>query len=147
METELISQLGKFGFTQNFLTFVTGCIIFSPVCFINNPLHIIIMGVTMHYSQYIYLTYFVYKKREENFEQEDKKLFGIKYYKYFFTIALYGTIMAVISLFGRFDDTTLKHLIIIPLIGQMLHFYLDSQLWKFSEEHNRANVLNYIKQM
>ena len=56
----------KFGFTQNFLTFVTGCIIFSPVCFINNPLHIIIMGVTMHYSQYIYLTYFVYKKREEN---------------------------------------------------------------------------------
>ena len=52
--------------------------------------------------------------------------------------------MAVISLFGRFDDTTLKHLIIIPLIGQMLHFYLDSQLWKFSEEHNRQNTLKFI---
>ena len=26
----------------------------------------------------------------------------------------------------------------------MLHFYLDSQLWKFSVKHNRENVLKYI---
>ena len=26
----------------------------------------------------------------------------------------------------------------------MLHFYIDSQLWKFSIKHNRDNVLNYL---
>ena len=30
--------------------------------------------------------------------------------------------------------------------GQMLHFYLDSKLWKFSEKHNRENTLKYITQ-
>ena len=45
----------------------------------------------------------------------------------------------------QFDESFLKSLIIIPIIGQMLHFYLDSQLWKFSEPHNRKTVLKYIK--
>ena len=27
----------------------------------------------------------------------------------------------------------------------VVHFYLDSQLWKFSEQHNRENILKYIK--
>ena len=139
----------RFGFSQNFLTFVTGCIIFSPVCFVNNPIHAIIMGVTMHYSQYIYLTYFIYKRREEeDVEQQNQKLFGIKYYKYFFTISIYAIIMAILSLSRMFDTTViLKNLLIIPIMGQMLHFYLDSQLWKFSEAHNRATVLKYIKQI
>ena len=38
----------------------------------------------------------------------------------------------------------LNSLIVIPITGQMLHFYLDSQLWKFSEEHNRQNTLKFI---
>ena len=139
----------RFGFSQNFLTFVTGCIIFSPVCFVNNPIHAIIMGVTMHYSQYIYLTYFIYKRREEeDVEQQNQKLFGIKYYKYFFIVSIYAIIMAILSLSRMFDTTViLKNLLIIPIMGQMLHFYLDSQLWKFSEAHNRATVLKYIKQI
>ena len=139
----------RFGFSKNFLTFVTGCIIFSPVCFVDHPVHAIIMGVTMHYSQYIYLTYFIYKRREEEaVEHQNQKLFGIKYYKYFFTISIYAIIMATLSLSRMFDATViLKNLLIIPIMGQMLHFYLDSQLWKFSEAHNRATVLKYIKQI
>ena len=31
-------------------------------------------------------------------------------------------IMSVLSLFGKYDETYLKNLIIIPIIGQMLHF-------------------------
>ena len=41
-------------------------------------------------------------------------------------------------------DPFLKSLIIIPITGQMLHFYLDLQLWKFSEKHNRENILKYL---
>ena len=52
--------------------------------------------------------------------------------------------MAALSMFGNSETTYLKSLIIIPIIGQMLHFYLDSQLWKFSVKHNRENVLNFL---
>ena len=52
--------------------------------------------------------------------------------------------MTSLSLFGRNPEMNLSNLIIIPIIGQMLHFYLDSQLWKFSFLHNRENVLKYI---
>ena len=41
----------------------------------------------------------------------------------------------------------LKNLIIIPILGQMIHFYLDSQLWKFSEKHNRDNTLLHLKKI
>ena len=55
--------------------------------------------------------------------------------------------MSALSIFGKFEESFLKYLIIIPIIGQMLHFYLDSQLWKFSEKHNRDNILIHINKI
>jgi hypothetical protein len=131
----------KFGFTQNFLTFVTGVIIFSPTCFVTNPVHAIIMGVTMHYSQYLYLTKYVVTERNKDQNTNPKNNI---FKNYFFIIIFYSLIMTSFSLFGKSQDLNLSNLIIIPIIGQMLHFYLDSQLWRFSFEHNRENVLKYI---
>ena len=47
--------------------------------------------------------------------------------------------------FGKNDSEFLRNLIFIPITGQMLHFYLDSQLWKFSVDHNRKNILTFLK--
>ena len=55
--------------------------------------------------------------------------------------------MSVFSLFGKLDDNLFKNIILIPILGQMLHFYLDSQLWKFSEKHNRDNTLLHLKKI
>jgi hypothetical protein len=55
--------------------------------------------------------------------------------------------MAGFSLFGKVENIYYQQLIIIPIIGQMLHFYLDSQLWKFSDKHNRDNTLFYLKKI
>ena len=52
--------------------------------------------------------------------------------------------MSAISYLGKLDDPLIKNLILIPITSQMLHFYLDSFIWKFSEEHNRKNTLKYI---
>ena len=52
--------------------------------------------------------------------------------------------MSTISYMGKVDDPFIKNLIFIPITGQMLHFYLDSFIWKFSEEHNRQNTLKFI---
>ncbi len=137
----------KFGISQNFFVFITGCIIFYPICFVENPVHAIIMGVTMHYTQYLYFTYNVCKMRSLSDQITEKRFFSKKIMNYFIIIILYSIIMSIFSLQGKNDDIFLKNLIIIPIIGQMLHFYLDSQLWKFSDKHNRENTLFYLKKI
>ena len=98
------------------------------------------MGVTMHYSQYLYLTSKVINKRNiENNLNKKSKIFS-----FLFVIIIYSLIMSILSIFGKNDSELLKSLIFIPITGQMLHFYLDSQLWKFSEQHNRENILRYL---
>ena len=133
----------KFNFSENFLTMVTGVLIFYPVCFVTNPVHAIIMGVTMHYSQYLFLTNKVLIKRRNQNESYIHQNFFLKY-KFLTVIIIYSLIMSVLSIFGKNDSEILSNLIIIPITGQMLHFYLDSQLWKFSEQHNRENILKYL---
>ncbi len=133
----------KFNISENFLTMVTGVLIFYPVCFVTNPVHAIIMGVTMHYSQYLFLTNKVLIKRKNQSENYISQNFFLKY-KFLTIIIIYSFIMSVLSIFGKNDSEILNSLIVIPITGQMLHFYLDSQLWKFSEEHNRDNILKYL---
>ena len=133
-------EFRKFGFSENFLTLVTGVLIFYPVCFVVNPVHAIIMGVTMHYSQYLYLTNKVIKKRNNENDLNKKS----KIFSFLFVIIIYSLIMSILSIFGKNDSELLKSLIFIPITGQMLHFYLDSQLWKFSEQHNRENILKHL---
>ena len=135
----LLVYFFKYGISDSFYTFVTGIIIFYPICFVANPVHAIIMGVTMHYTQYLYLTHKVFKGRHNNhIIQTSKKT-------YLGVIFMYAVIMSILSLFGKSSNEILNFLIIIPIIGQMVHFYLDSQLWKFSKAHNRENTLKYIK--
>jgi len=55
--------------------------------------------------------------------------------------------MTFFSTMGKSDDNFYKELIIIPILGQMLHFYIDSQVWKFSEKHNRDNVLYHLNKI
>ena len=129
----------KFKSTENVYTFITGLIIFYPICFVGNPVHSIIMGVTMHYTQYLYLTHKVYKGRSSN-DTAQRSIIN-----YLGMIIFYSIIMSLLSLFGKSSSEIFSQLIIIPIIGQMLHFYLDSQLWKFSNPHNRENVLAYLK--
>ena len=130
--------LYKFKLT-NIYPFLTGMIIFYPICFVSNPVHAIIMGVTMHYTQYLYLTHKIHKGRNKNSPTKNSK------YSYLGMIIIYSVIMASLSLFGKSSKEIFNILIVIPIIGQMLHFYLDSQLWKFSNPHNREHVLNYLR--
>ena len=103
------------------------------------------MGVTMHYIQYLCLTYKVVLKRlidERSFNQ------NLKFEKkYIFLVLFYGLIMSVLSLTNSQNlfETNLSYLLCIPLTGQILHFYLDSFLLKFSENHHRVVTLKYLK--
>ena len=139
LSINFLYYLIKFKFTQNFLILFTGVIIFYPICFVNNPVHAILMGVTMHFSQYLVLTYKIIKNRELEIDKNKKS-----YYFIFVTI-FYSILMTTFSLSGAINSELIKNLIVIPITAQILHFYLDSKLWKFSESHNRSAVLHYLK--
>ena len=106
------------------------------------------MGVTMHYTQYLALTYKIYSKRrsEKSVEEKNKiNFFGIKNYNFLLVILAYGLVMSLLTKTGANNpDEVFKLLIIIPITGQMLHFYLDAYLWKFSVKHNREVTLKHI---
>ena len=140
MLISITPQIKKFGYSENTLTLITGVLIFYPVCFVSNPVHAIIMGVTMHYSQYLFLTSKVMNKRSKEDTAHKKNYLT----SFWVVVGVYAIIMAVLSIFGKNDSEFLKNLIFIPITGQMLHFYLDSQLWKFSVEHNRNNILRHL---
>ena len=72
------------------------------------------------------------------------KMTQISNLTYVVVIFIYAFVMAILSLFGKSSNEILYFLIIIPIIGQMLHFYLDLQLWKFSVKHNRENILKHL---
>jgi hypothetical protein len=139
LSLNFIYYLVKFKFTENFLILFTGVIIFYPICFVSNPVHAILMGVTMHYSQYLVLTYKITKNRELEVDKNNKN------YNFIFIVTFYSILMTIFSLSGKLSSELMGSLIIIPITAQMLHFYLDSRLWKFSETHNRKVVLEYLK--
>ena len=132
---------------ENFLILVTGVIIFLPVCFVNNPVHVIVMGVTMHYTQYLALTYKVCKKRqsEELFMTKNKFNFPqIKNYNFLLIILIYGFVMTLFSVISKNPSEIFSSLLVIPITGQILHFYLDAFLWRFSAKHNREVTLKHL---
>ena len=137
----------KFRNIENLLTLITGVIIFLPICFVDKPIHAIVMGVTMHYTQYLALTYKISNKRNlENINSSNTKFsfFGIKNYNFLLVIIVYGLFMSLLSAGSSSTNELFKSLLVIPITGQILHFYLDAYLWKFSIKHNREVTLKHI---
>ena len=141
----LLYNFIKYKVSENAYTLITGILIFYPICFVDKPVHGIIMGVTMHYIQYLALTYKVSLRRLNDENQFlESKIFDKNY---LIVIIFYGIVMAILSLSNTQNiiDVNISYLLFIPLTGQMLHFYLDSFLWKFREEHHRNVTLKYLK--
>ena len=138
----------KFKNFENLLLLITGTIIFLPICFVTKPIHAIIMGVTIHYTQYLCLTHMICKKRnlDNNFNDTKQNNILKFFYKknFILIIGLYALLMTGFSSGGSSSNDLFKNLIFIPITSQILHFYLDAFLWKFSEKHNRENTLKFL---
>ena len=53
--------------------------------------------------------------------------------------------MTAFTLISKNNSMILSSLLIIPITGQMIHFYIDSFIWRFSDSHNREVSLKYLK--
>jgi len=52
----IITFYFKYRNLEKIFLMISGIIIFLPICFVTNPVHAILMGVTIHYSQYLIIT-------------------------------------------------------------------------------------------
>ena len=141
----LIICYQKFKNYKNLFILSTGLLIFYPIAFVSNPVHSIIMGVTMHYSQYLLLTFIVGLRRNKQTIKKTNFFYLNNYLiKFFLIVFIYSIIMSFFSLLGKSNNDIFNQLIIIPITFQLLHFYFDGLLWKFSLKDNRENTLKYI---
>ena len=143
----LISLIQYYFFKNivNIFTTLSGILIFLPVCFVDKPIHAILLGVTMHYSQYILLTFKVYiSRKNKTYSLRNRISLNLFKNNFIASILIYSSFMTIFSLFGQSTFNILNNLIIIPLIAQLLHFYLDGFIWKFRNKYNRIHTLKHL---
>ena len=131
------------------LTTLTGILIYAPYTFVERPEFAIAMGVGMHWLQYLALTMPLYLRKSESFRKETKvnliSTVGKNKGTLVAYLLLYAGIMLMLRQWGiGFRIFDYSFLIIIPVSFQMLHFYYESFIWRFSEPHIRKEVGAYL---
>lgn len=135
-------------FTYHLTTF-TGMIIYVPYLFVSRPEIATTMGVGMHWLQYLAITMPLYLRKSERFRTEKKTngmtiIVGNKILMLVYLL-LYAGLMVILRQWGLgFKTFEYSAFIIIPITLQMLHFYYDSLIWRFSDSHIRKEVGSYI---
>ncbi len=139
----LLSDNKDFSLLTNFST---GILIFSPVLFCNNIIDVFAIGVGMHYMQYIAITWTVFhRKAVKKNESGDKQFFKIANLKKIILYLLFYSILMV-----YFSNLNIEYkneqigIYLIPIFFQLIHFYIDMFIWKFSSNHTRENLNPYI---
>ena len=104
------------------------------------------MGVGMHYIQYIAITWSVFKRKSDK-----KKTEGDLNYSNLANlnkIIIYLIIYAVLMVFFSNTDIEYKNeqigIYLVPIFFQLMHFYIDMFVWRFSKSHTRENLNPYL---
>ncbi len=130
------------------MPFITGLIIYIPILFFNDLATATVVGVGMHWTQYLAITWSSYLRKNSQNKKKSSQIFnrGFSYRVIFiFGYSLIMTIFAFIGMPKTINNTTQYSIFyLIPLIFQLYHFYIDGYIWKFSDPHIRNNVLPYI---
>lgn len=112
-------------------SFLTGSCLYLCYMIVPSPQDAIAIGVGMHWCQYLALNYKIYFKVGQ-FASNGVSAIAL--------IVLYAGAMAFFGTDGFTSLEVNSYLLLIPLTGQMLHYYFDAFIWKFSDPHIRATI-------
>ena len=127
---------------------VTGISIYLPLLFFDNLAIATVVGVGMHWCQYIVLMFAINlrKNKLNNIKLESKNFLKNR----FLFVIFYSLVMTSLTFLGMPKNSlgigNYSFLYLIPLLFQLYHFYLDGFIWKFSDKHIRGSVSKYIFQ-
>ena len=83
----------------------------------------------MHYAQYLVMTLKVYSAKQVKQNAKTTVLSQVSHTRsYLLLIGVYGGIATFLAIFSQKSADIFGALIIIPILVQMLHFYLDGLL-------------------
>tara|TARA_B100000900_G_C20569364_1_gene712564 strand:+ start:27 stop:1016 length:990 start_codon:yes stop_codon:yes gene_type:complete len=126
--------------------FSTGVLIFSPVLFCDNIIEVFAIGVGMHYMQYIAITWTVFHRKavrkNEIGDKQFVKIGSLK--KIIIYLLFYSSLMVYFSNLNIEYKNEQIGIYLIPIFFQLMHFYIDMFIWKFSSNHTRENLNPYI---
>ena len=109
---------------------LTGVLIYSPYLFVDHIYDAVIIGVGAHWCQYLAINYKVYFYNQVIDKQKILLIFFI---------IIYSIIMSLLGYKFRFDNQ-INLLLLIPLSGQVFHYYTDAFIWRFSDPHIRSQI-------
>jgi hypothetical protein len=127
--------------------------LYSPYSFATRVEHAIAMGVGVHYIQYLGIVWLLNRnkyplvdRRKEGWGLWINGLLSRNYFIRFAYLLLYGGIGLMLRQDGLNFKTlsTPSVLFSIPLGLQMIHYYLDAFIWKFSNPFIRRTVAPYL---
>jgi hypothetical protein len=128
--------------SKRWFAVVTGAAIYFPYCFVQFPQDAIAIGVGMHWCQYLAINYAIYGRRA--FSQRADRAGAGRVAAVVGLIGCYAVVMAAI---GTSTGTNLEPKsvwLLLPLCGQLLHYYIDAFIWRFSDPHIRKNVAAHL---
>lgn len=119
------------------MSHVTGSLIWLPGLVYEEVLPVIVLGVSMHYLQYLYLSIRVLNGQiHDSSSGKKSRVIGIVGW-----LIIGSAVMTT----AAFNDQ-LMMAIAIPMFVQMYHFIVDSFLWRGSCPSIRANVVGYVNE-
>lgn len=133
------------GNARRWFALVTGCVMYLPYSFVTAPQDAIAIGVGMHWCQYLALNYAVYNRRAVAAKTEHgrRRSFSERQVVVFF-IAAYALIMAGLGTSFGSEFRSSNVWLLVPLCGQMIHYYVDAFIWRFSDPHIRNEVGAFV---
>ena len=128
---------------------LTGMILYGPYCLVERPEYAIAMGVGMHWLQYIALTVPLYlRKGHQGIEtgKSDGLTFLTRHpSKLVIYVISYAMLMVMCRQWGiGFNTFEYSAMIMIPTCLQVLHYYFDGFIWRFSDPHIRKEIGGFL---
>lgn len=119
-------------------TFATGLLLFSPIAFVEYPQDATVIGVGMHWCQYLALNSKLY------FSNLKKRFFQKPFFTNPFILLVlvisYSAIMSLLITDYAQNFSNKSHWILIALSMEIYHFYLDAFIWRFSDPYIREKI-------
>jgi hypothetical protein len=132
----------QLGGSKRWFAVVTGAAIYFPYCLVQFPQDAIAIGVGMHWCQYLAINYAIYGRRafwhraDQGSVRQAAAVVGL--------IGCYAVVMAAIGTSAGTRIEPRSVWLLLPLCGQILHYYIDAFIWRFSDPHIRKNVGSYL---
>ena len=126
-------------------TYLTGILIFYPVFLTDNLIEVFAMGVGMHYIQYIGLTWSIFQRKSQRNVSPDKNFnYFAKLRNIVIILFIYSILMILCSNLNlNYNDEKIG-IYLIPVFFQLIHFYIDMFIWRFSDNHTRENLIPFL---